>query len=150
MELFRITQDIYKEDLSGRGAYLWGGRWNSIEHYVIYSAQSRSLAMLETIVHLNTHKPIPNYSVCVIYVPDNASVEVFNIENHYKNWHFEPDFTQNIGDEWLESRQTLLFRVPSIIVKNEYNYLINPLHPEFSKVKIIEFEPFEFDSRLIK
>lgn len=75
MELFRIAQRTYGSDLSGRGAYEYGGRWNEKEYAMLYTSGTRSLAMLETLVHLRQTQPPANRVVIVLYVPDSVAVE---------------------------------------------------------------------------
>ncbi len=148
MELFRITRSEYQNDLSGIGAYYHGGRWNSPRNAMLYTCSRRSLAMLEILVHWQRPTPPPDYVVVVIYVPDSMKytkgVEVVS------NWQHEPQWTRETGDIWLNEKSSLLLRVPSVVVRNESNYLINPNHPDAEAVKIINIEPFEFDSRLFR
>ncbi|MCE7039384.1 RES family NAD+ phosphorylase [Dyadobacter sp. CY312] len=148
MELFRITRSEYQNDLSGMGAYYHGGRWNSPRNAMVYSCSRRSLAMLEILVHLQRPTPPPDYVVVVIYVPDAMKFAkgIYVIPD----WQLEPQWTRETGDTWLQEKSSLLLRVPSVVVRNESNYLINPNHPEAESVKVINIEPFEFDSRLFR
>lgn len=148
MELFRIAQHVYSDDLSGRGAYEYGGRWNEKEHAMLYTSGTRSLAMLETLVHLRRTQPPANRVVIVIYVPDNLIIETFYDRQISEQWQFDQSLTRQIGTAWLMEQRSLLLRIPSVIVKTEFNYLLNPLHAEFSSVKIIDTDPFFFDERL--
>lgn len=148
MELFRITRSEYQNDLSGMGAYYHGGRWNSPRNAMLYTCSRRSLAMLEILVHWQRPTPPPDYVVVVIYVPDSMKftqgIEVIS------NWQLEPQWTRETGDKWLQNKSSLLLEVPSVVVRNESNYLINPHHPDAEAVKVINIEPFEFDSRLFR
>jgi RES domain-containing protein len=146
MELFRITKNEYKNDLTGFGAFHWGGRWNSPGRYVLYTSSRRSLAMLEVLVHYSKPVPPEDYVVVVIYVPDSIakSTAPYMIED----WREERDWTREVGDSWLQTGNSLLYRVPSVIVKSEDNYLINPAHKDAGSMKVIDVEPFKFDRRL--
>lgn len=148
MELFRITRSEYQNDLSGMGAYYYGGRWNSPRNAMLYTCSRRSLAMLEVLVHWQKPTPPPDYVVVVLYVPDSMKytqgVEVG------ANWQMEPQWTRETGDKWISEKRSLLLQVPSVVVKNESNYLINPAHPDAEEVKVIDIEPFQFDSRLFR
>lgn len=148
MELFRITRSEYQNDLSGIGAYYHGGRWNSPRNAMLYTCSRRSLAMLEILVHWQRPTPPPDYVVVVIYVPDEMKyTKGIDVE---PDWQKDPQWTRETGDTWLNEKSSLLLRVPSVVVRNESNYLINPSHPDAEAVKIINIEPFEFDSRLFR
>lgn len=146
MELFRITRSEYQNDLSGIGAYYHGGRWNSPGNAMVYTGSRRSLAMLEILVHWQKPVPPPDYVVSVIFVPDSMA----RSHNIYviPDWREDQQWSRELGDSWLLEKKTLLMRVPSVIVPTEYNYLINPQHPDAESVKVIHTEPFHFDSRL--
>jgi RES domain-containing protein len=148
MELFRITRSEYQNDLSGKGAYYHGGRWNSPRNAMLYTCSRRSLAMLEILVHWQRPTPPPDYVVVVLYVPD--SMKFAQGVDVIPDWQLEPQWTRETGDKWLQQKHSLLLRVPSVVVRNESNYLINPNHPEAEAVKVINIEPFEFDSRLFR
>ncbi|TLV03055.1 RES family NAD+ phosphorylase [Dyadobacter luticola] len=146
MELFRITRTEFQNDLTGIGAFYHGGRWNSPGNHMLYTSSHRSLAMLEVLVHWSRTVPPPDYVVVVLYVPD----PMVNTQAPYmiQDWQEEPHWTKETGDTWLREKRTLLCRVPSVVVKSEFNYLINPMHVNASAIKIVDVEPFEFDKRL--
>jgi len=146
MELFRITKAEYQNDLTGIGAYYHGGRWNSRGNAMLYTCSHRSLAMLEILVHWQRPTPPPDFVVVVIFVPDSLA----RANNLYliKDWQQDQHWSQETGDLWLKEKKTLLMKVPSVLVPNEPNYLINPLHPDAEAIKVINIEPFEFDNRL--
>lgn len=149
MEIYRITHKKWTNKLvaSGRAA-----RWNSNNIELIYAASSRSLACLENVVHRQVTELTELFAVMVIYVPDQSAVENLLVHSLPDNWHLAEDKHYNIcqhyGDEWVWKAESLLLKVPSAIVKNEYNYLINPNHKEFDNVKIVGVEPFYFDPRI--
>lgn len=146
MELFRITRSEYKNDLSGIGAYYNGGRWNTPGNAMLYTSSHRSLAMLEILVHWQKTIPPPDYVVVVIFVPDALA----NAHTIYTtpDWQENEYWSKSAGDSWLKEKNELLMRVPSVVVNSEYNYLMNPLHPDVALIKVIHVEPFEFDTRL--
>lgn len=149
MELFRITHRKWADSLSGSGR---AGRWNSNQINVIYTSSSRSLSCLENVVHRKGIELQVMFSIMNIYVPDEASTENLLIHELPDNWNKADDtyykMCQPFGDRWMSKNQSLLYKVPSAIVKNEFNFLINPYHPEFEKVKILGNEPFYFDPRI--
>lgn len=149
MLLYRIAKCMYADDLSGTGARLYGGRWNSIGKPMVYLASSRSLAVLEVLVHLPPTLIPSNYCLVTLDVPDD--VQKLDIKALPANWQDfpEPGILKTIGDKFLQNSRHLLYSVPSAIVKEEYNYLLNPAHPNFLKVKLINKQPFSFDERLI-
>jgi len=84
----------------------------------------------------------------VLYVPDDVGIAVQTNSTLKSNWKTDLSYTQALGDEWAKNNSTLLLQVPSTIISKEYNFLLNPLHPQANKVKVLEFEPFSFDLRL--
>jgi len=149
MEVFRITKEKFSHNLYASG---YGGRWNSAGKYVIYSASSRSLAALENIVHMGTVELIDFYRVMVIYIPDDIPILRVNENDLPENWFLKGEkgfeICRTIGDFWYNSINYLILQVPSVIVKNEFNYIINTKHPDFKKVQLINSEPFFFDYRI--
>lgn len=149
MLLYRISKCTYIDDLSGTGARLYGGRWNNIGKPVVYMASSRSLAVLEVLVHLPPTLIPDDFCQVTFDVPDD--IEVLNIDTLPANWqeYPEPSILKAMGDSFLKQSKHLLLKVPSAVVKEEYNYLLNPAHPGIKEVKIINQQPFSFDERLI-
>jgi RES domain-containing protein len=149
MILYRITKCNYAADLSGTGARLYGGRWNSEGKPMLYLASSRSLAVLEVLVHLDPLIIPGNYCLVEIEVPDDKIATV-DVEQLPKDWRdiSGPVILRQLGDAFLKKQEHLLMKVPSSIVPAEYNYLLNPLHPDAFDVKLLKREPFSFDQRL--
>ena len=149
MEVFRLTTLKYAQDLSGIGAKLYGGCWNKPGQAVLYTAASRSLALVEVLVHVaNAYLPT-DYQLLTIYIPDNSITEL-PIKDLPTDWNNSPpsDNLKKISKDWLSTNQYLGLKVPSAVVKGEFNYLLNPLHLDMSKVKILSQEPFAFNSPL--
>ena len=147
MEVYRVSKRQYQQDIMGTGAYLAGGRWNTAGNYMLYTAASRSLAILEVLVHISRNRPIDDYSIIVLYIPDNLFVNAVDPAALSDNWREEYAQTQLIGDQWLVNQSSMLLKTPSALVKAEYNYLLNPNYKTFNLVKVLDYEPLQFDER---
>lgn len=147
MQLFRITTAKWAGKLSGSG---YPARWNSKGKYVIYTASNRALACLENLVHRSGEGLNKNYKLTVIEAPDYISLKKVPANELPENWHetSSAPVCRTIGDKWIESGSSLLLSVPSAIIRDEFNLLINPAHPDFKKLSIKEVIDFEFDKRL--
>ncbi|UZO82497.1 RES family NAD+ phosphorylase [Aquimarina sp. ERC-38] len=152
MIVYRLSKGAYKNDLSGFGAEKYGGRWNNRGTRMIYTAQSRALANLEVAVHVPLNMLPRNYYMVSIKIPD-ASIQVFNTD-HLDDpiWRLHPpsEITQTTGDQFIATNDKLVLKVPSAIVPGDFNYLINPVHRDISKIKIIDTTLFDFDQRLFR
>lgn len=148
MIVFRITNEAFKNDISGNGAALFGSRWNSKGNYLLYTSESISLSILESLVHLKRKEIPPNQYLLHIELPDEKEVSEISYKKIKKDWHKELEYTRWIGDQFLKNKKNLFLKVPSVIVPQESNILLNPLHKEFKKVKIIAMELLELDKRL--
>ena len=149
MIVYRITNEKYKSDISGEGAFIYGSRWNSKGVRLLYTSQFISLCILESLVHLKTqYIPLSQY-LLTIEVPDEKEISEISYTKIKKEWRVQLDYTQWIGDQFIRNNQNLVLKVPSAIVPRENNFLLNPLHPDFKKVKIITAELLELDKRLI-
>jgi len=150
MIVFRLCKSIYSRDLSGKGAEKYGGRWNSEGRAVIYTSESRALAVTELAVHMPL-SIIPNdLRMVSIKIPDDASIFQIKLTDLKKNWKATPYHpgTQKLGDNWIRDNNYLVLKVPSAVIAGDYNYLINPNHENFRKIKIVLTEKFDFDNRL--
>ncbi len=149
MILYRLTKLIYANDLSGAGAKSFGGRWNSKGNAMLYLASSRSLAILEVLVHLPPSLIPAGYCMVTIEAPDDC--EVFDTKELSPNWINYPDNynLKQIGDRFLFKNKNLLLKVPSSIVIEEFNYLANPINSAAPKLKILKTDTFSFDGRLL-
>lgn len=135
----------------GEGARLYGGRWNSPGTRMVYTAQSQALAILEILVHLEKAGVLPSYSLCAAHFAEDL-VEALDPEALPDNWRSypSPSGLRAIGDAWVAEQTSAVLEVPSVIVDDESNYLINPAHPDFSSLTISEPRPFDFDVRLFR
>ncbi len=148
MIIYRLTTEMYKNDLSGTGAKLFGGRWNSVGLPVLYTTENISLAILEILVR-TTMQTIPlTYHLIKIDIPTAAQPQSISADKLKKEWKDDIGYTQWMGDEFIKSKKSLLLKVPSAIVDEENNYIINPAHSEYKKVKILQVNKFLFDKRL--
>lgn len=151
IQAWRIVKTRFSTDaFNGEGARLYGGRWNSVGIAMVYIAGSKSLATLELLVHLDSSARLPNYSICPVRF-DDALVEVIDPSVLPRDWRQSPPPTslQMIGDDWISRQSSVVLSVPSAVVPDEKNYLINPVHKDFKKLRIGIMEPFSLDSRLI-
>lgn len=149
MILYRLVRKAYANDLSGTGARLYGGRWHSKGKATIYMGSSEALALLEVLVHLPSIIIPKDYYSIKIEVPDSDMAQI-KIKDLPSNWNdmTPPESLKKIGDDFLNKKEHLLLKVPSAIVPNENNYLLNLEHPLMKDVKIIKAEAFYFDKRL--
>ncbi len=149
MIVFRLARVAFKNDISGRGAELAGGRWNSKGIPLLYTAESRALSALEVAVHVQLNVVPEDYLMISIELPNLPAHElpVKGLPPLWKSFPGIPE-TQTIGDRFCRESKYLALRVPSAIVEGDYNILINPLHTDFRRVKIISAIPFAFDQRL--
>lgn len=152
MELFRISRKKYIRDLSGEGARKYGGRWNRKGVNVIYTSSHESLAALEVLVHSSINDLPTDLEVLTLSVPDHVTVEKITESMLPENWKIypAPRLLGDMGTDWALSKKSLLLKVPSVIIPTEYNFLINPAHPDFSKINISKIRPFSFDHRLLE
>lgn len=151
MEIYRITQREYAEDLSGNGARLFGGRWNSEGVFALYTSSTRSLALLETLAHTPAKfLDLREYQLITIAVPDGLLSEKIDVKDLMPGWD-APDtrrFTKKLGDAFLLNGRGLILEVPSVMMPEENNYLINPLHEAMKQVKISARRKIFFDKRV--
>lgn len=148
MIVYRITNEIYKNDISGNGAALYGSRWNSRGLPLLYTSQFISLSILESLVHLKKREIPPTQYLLHIEIPDEDEVAEISSKKIKKNWEQELDYTQWLGDQFLQNKQNLVLKVPSAIVPQESNFLLNPLHAKFKKIRIVSSELLQLDKRL--
>ena len=150
MRVYRIAKEQYIKDLSGEGSRLYGGRWNNKGTRIIYTAESRSLATVEYLVHVPLQIIPRDLYIAEIDVPD-VEIEIVEASSLETNWqdYPSPKSIRDTGDTWQRDKKALLLRVPSAVIKNEWNILVNPEHRQFHKVKIASIESYSFDVRLL-
>jgi len=152
MDVFRIAKCQYINDLSGAGARLYGGRWNSKGLAAVYTGSSRSLAALEALAHIPQKNLPSNLCIAAIHIPEDISIKTISVKNLPEGWRSIPILAalQEIGDRWLKEKKQAVLRVPSVIIPEEWNYLINPLHADAHRIRIKNVSYFIFDERLEK
>lgn len=151
MIVYRISNCKFIDDLSGRGAAMYGGRWNSEGVYVLYTAGGPSLAMLESLVHFGG-RVVGDFCQVAIEVPDSCSILALRPEDLPDIWRENPspDILKTFGNKFIADNKYLMMSVPSVLVPDESNYLLNPAHPEFKQVRILVKSKIRFDERLLK
>ena len=150
MHVFRIARSQYANSLSGRGAALHGARWNSPGVEMVYTAGNRSLAMAEVLVHLSMDIIPDDFRMITIEFPDNFAIKVISEKELPKYWNQFPhnQSTQQLGDNFILENKFCVLQVPSVVTQGDYNFLLNPMHPDFARVRILEVRKFAFDRRL--
>lgn len=149
MVIYRTAKKKYSGDLKAFG---FQGRWNSEGVNVIYASWSRSLACLENIVHRRNQLSNENFSLMVIQTSKEVSIDRIDLGQLDSEWSLNTprarSICQRVGDKLVRSNRSCLIQVPSVIVKEEHNYIINTQHPDFPKIQLVGIEPFFFDPRL--
>ncbi|MCH2192896.1 RES family NAD+ phosphorylase [Kordia sp.] len=150
MIVYRIDRAKRRNNLlSGVGAEKIGGRWNEIGTRAVYTSQHISLAYLEVVMHLDITEDLPNDRILVhINIPEEVSIQ--KLHKLPKSWNTFPynSKTQQIFTRFVEENKYAVLKVPSAIVKDEFNYILNPMHIDFHKISVVKIQKFSFDSRL--
>lgn len=147
MLVFRIVHKKYSDSLFASGLE---GRWNSEGKKVLYTAESISLAYLETMAHRKGLGFNRDFKIMIIKIPNTSDFKIVDSGDLPKHWRDFRNYSacQKIGDAWFEEREKLILKVPSAVVPENYNIVINTFHKDFSKVKLIDILDFEPDDRL--
>lgn len=146
MKVYRITKTLYAGDLEGTGSKLYGGRWNSVGTPCIYTSESRALAILEYTVNANIDMIPRRLSLCVFEI-DEKRIQSVQIKDLPGNWTDipAPSSTKEFGSAILAADCAIL-RIPSIVVPDEFNYILNPLVE--NNFELLEVNDFVFDLRI--
>jgi RES domain-containing protein len=136
---------------SGLGNRKVGSRWVPAGYSAVYTSESLSLATLETLVHIDPRHFKNNFVKLWAEIPEGMEMETLQADSLPKDWRevYEDPRLQAIGQDWMERAESALLMVPSAVVPEENNIIINPLHPNFMNISVGEPEPFTFDGRLI-
>ncbi len=139
------------EAFSGKGAYLYGSRWTLPGSFVVYVAETLSLAVLEVLVHLDSEVFPTSLVAMSAEIPEDIEIERVEFDALPDHWQRTPAprDLQKIGTGWVREGQTAVLSVPSAIVSMERNFLLNPRHPDFSRILINTPRPFSLDARLV-
>ena len=142
----------YIEDLSGEGARIYGGRWNRVGDALLYFSQNLSLCLLEIIVHVDYAQLPLDYSLVEIEIPDASIKEIKSTDFVGSKWTAEEAVNQPqmFGSNWLKKNEALAMKVPSAILHQEHNVLINPTHIDIRKIITIKVEKIDFDPGLLR
>jgi RES domain-containing protein len=134
--------------LTGQGARLAGGRWNRPGEAVVYASGSLALAVIETFVHLGEDGLRIKFVYFTISIPDSVTIE--RCRRPPRNWRTQPPESESMryGSAWLRGGRSAVLEVPSAILPSEKNYLLNPDHPEFPRIRLSRARPFVFDPRM--
>jgi RES domain-containing protein len=145
--VFRLTSKRHLAN-DGLGANLYGGRWNHKGTSVIYTAESRALCALEVLV--NSDELADDYVTIPIDVPEEIGVRVISIADLPQDWDASAasNVTRDIGTNWAKGLATAVLSLPSAVIWQERNYILNPAHPDFARIVFASPEPFDFDDRL--
>ncbi len=150
MIVYRLSKQQYASDLSGSGARIAGGRWNSPGTALLYTAESRALCTVEIAVHSGLGLLPTDYYLITLSIPDDLPMTVIDpsgLDPAWKSFPYMP-FTQTMGDRFVRENRFLLLKAPSAVVQGDFNYLINPAHADAPVVTILNIEPFGFDLRI--
>jgi len=146
MILWRVSN---YQSLDGVGGLYVSGRWHTKGHPVIYCTLNPATALLETLVHIeiDSEDRPERFQVLRIEGPESLSIEKVQADSLSPNWAEDMNATQAIGDRWLSEKRSLLLQVPSVLVPETWNVLVNPQHVEINLLKIIAMYEHPFDSR---
>jgi RES domain-containing protein len=156
MKVWRICREKYAASaLTGEGARLAGGRWNSVGVSMVYTSWCLSLAVLEVFVNLDPGNQPRDLVWLAIEAPMeeqwNCRGEKDFISSLPQHWreHDDPE-TQRFGDDWIRSGRSAGLVVPSVLIEGEWNVLLNPAHPDAKKIRVVEMKPFGLDQRMFR
>ena len=137
---------------SGEGARLFGGRWNPVGVPVVYCSGSLALAALEILVHAGRESLPRDYRAVPVDIPETMEIERIEPTALPKDWRAYPAplRLQALGERWVRAARTAVLRVPSAVIPEESNLLLNPAHPDFAGLRIGDPRPFSFDLRLTR
>jgi RES domain-containing protein len=151
MRLWRITQRKYALDRLCAGSALYGGRWNPVGLPALYCGASIAICALEKFVHVG-QAPLPPLVLVAVELPDQSDIFSPTTNELPPGWEELPTSTsaQTLGRQWLERGEPLAMRVPSAVLPEESNVIVNPRHPDFERVQLTVIRPFSFDQRMFK
>ncbi len=150
MIVYRIDREKRRHQLlSGAGAEHAGGRWNKVGTKAVYTAEHISLAYLEVVMHLDITEDLPSDRI-LAHVKIPKGVNITPVKKLPKNWDSFPYFheTQEVFTKFCHENRGAVLKVPSAVVPQENILILNPLHPDFQKIRVIKVTPFQFDSRM--
>jgi RES domain-containing protein len=149
MEVFKICREKYSHSLNASGA---SNRWNKKDEFVIYTGSSRSLSTLEMVAHRSYINISSQYKLLIILISDESFIKEIDIRDLPENWKSIEAYVelQEIGSKWYHSNESLVLKVPSSIIPQEFNYIINTKHPMFATQIILQnVDDYVWDNRLL-
>ncbi|HET8825771.1 MAG TPA: RES family NAD+ phosphorylase [Terriglobales bacterium] len=153
MFLYRVLRKAYvKDPFDGEGAFRFGGRWSSPGVRLSYTSEHQSLAMLEYFVHLDSGDPPPDLVLAVAQMPPSLASQRVPVSDLPVNWRETPapPSLASFGDEFAKRSESVALVVPSALAPSEFNWLLNPAHPDFQRIVIRDLEPLGYDQRMFK
>lgn len=151
MRVWRIIPKLHlSRAFDGEGARRFGGRWNRLGTRVVYTSATLSLAALEFFVNLDRDTEPDQLVALSADIPDDVHIDYMKMSSLPKNWRSYPvpEAVQDLGTAWVASGSTAVLAVPSAVIPDERNYLLNPAHPDFQRFHLNKPEAFHFDPRM--
>ncbi len=152
IQVFRLVRAELKGTMwTGEGGLQVDGRWHTPGKRIVYTAQSLSLAQLEVLVHISDRRQLPALVYSIAEIPDSLKIDVIDWARLPVDWRqFAPysAATQRLGMMWLDARSSAVLRVPSAISESEWNFLLNPGHVDFEKLKMNPPKDFAMNPRV--
>ena len=151
MNAWRLTRPRYAATASGEGSARYPGRWNVRGVRVTYASETLSLALLEVLAHAENLDMLNQYVALKVTLP-LGSLTTLALDELPENWQADPppESTRRLGHAWFSRKETLVLKVPSVLVPTEHNFVINPEHPDFARVETAEPVPLPFDARVLR
>ncbi len=147
MTVYRCTLKKWAKDLSGTGAFLYGGRWNNTGIHLVYTAENNVLAALEVALRIPLELIHRDYIMVPIHISGTPGIIEPDLP---AKWRQNMSATKSIGDQFVREQKALMLKVPSALISDAYNYVINPRHPDAKRLRTGEPRPIIFDERLVQ
>lgn len=151
LEVFRVTKSQYIMDKKGEGSFRYGGRWVPEGYRVLHASDSRALAFCECMANLG-FSPLPHkLALMQIHIPAAVKVKTVQMKELSRNW-TQPSSIEcrRIGEAWLIEGKFAVLKVPSAVIQQEFNYVMDITHPDFQKIKFARPKPFNLDTRILQ
>ena len=145
--LWRISRHL---DLTGAGGLRASGRWHERGRPIVYLAETPAAALLETCVHTSANDIPPKYTLLEVCVEEGIQMVEFDVSKLPRNWPEKLEATRKLGSAWLRSLESALARVPNALVPATFNVLLNPLHSDAKRIRIVSEYEYPFDPRIKK
>lgn len=134
----------------GSGGLYRAGRWHEQGHRIVYAAQSEALAALEVLVHLSSIAQMPQYVCVKANIPDHLILDIQDLGPLPTDWTTaDAKQARGLGTRWIKEKSSAVLRVPSVVIPRESNFILNPEHPDFTRIAVDPPLPFQFDLRLL-